>query len=329
MAESINYNVDQNLRIFGNEARPKSAESRPEQNKEPEKQQEEKKEKAAPEYKITSLEIEVPAAGLKENQPFDIKGTVQPLAGNITKRTVYIDIVAVYREKEDIIDRSVTADIDSDNAFIATAKQLHFHEDYVRAKRPSGEKFTLEIRASGPGAEAEFKSKPIELPMATKDALLEKGMYDETWGGVTKEPAKFPKNGERFVKGDKVKKLQKNLIGFRLLEQKGNTGNFDAKTETAVREFQALAKKPERKKASDTRVFKLEPDKVSFKDEPDGIVGPKTEKEIAVWVQNNWVKPDPEYRKGDFDEEGYQRDHGQKREDPHYHEGNQILDLQS
>jgi hypothetical protein len=322
-----NYNKDLNPRLFGADSAGKSASQAPAatQQQKPAQQQAQPKAKAAPEYRITNVEIVVPSDGLKKDQPFEIKGEVQPFSGTITKIKVQIQVIARYKGKEDVIDRTVQADIDTNtNTFTATCKQLFYHDDFQRDKdKPSDATFTLEAKASGTGAEKEVASKTIDIPMETSTVILKKGKYDDTW--VKGHEATHPKSGKEYVPDNKVKKLQENLATFRLLKKEQETGMFDEATEISVKKFQELAKKHERKKTSDVKIVKAE--KITFNGETNGIVEEKTESEIAVWLQNYWVKPDPEYRKGDVDDNGVKNKHGERGSDQH-HPGNAITDMQ-
>jgi hypothetical protein len=282
---NVNYNVDLDPRLFGREASGKGKSSAapadataPQQQPASKQQAEKAKSKDAPEYRITEVAIVVPSDGLKKDQPFDIKGKVQPLAGTLTKKKVRIELITRYKDAEDKF-ASVEADIGSDNTFTGSCKQLFYHDGYQRDKeKPADAKFTLEAKASGAGAEKEVVSKTVDLPMATSTIVLKKGKYDDAW--AKGHEATHPKSGKDFVPDTKVKKLQQNLVTFRLLPQKSDDGFFGDKTEAAVKQFQELAKKPERKKTDDIKIEKI--DKITFNGSADGIVGEKTEKEIAV-----------------------------------------------
>jgi peptidoglycan hydrolase-like protein with peptidoglycan-binding domain len=325
-----NYNVDLDPRLFGRDASGKGkssstpADATATQQQPASKQQAEKaKSKDAPEYRITEVAIVVPSDGLKKDQPFDIKGKVQPLAGTLTKKKIRIELITRYKDAEDKF-ATVEADIAGDNTFTGSSKQLFYHDGYQRDKeKPAGAKFTLEAKASSAGAEKEVVSKTVDLPMETSTVILKKGTYDDAW--VKGHEATHPKSGKEYVPDNKVKKLQENLITFRFLPQKSDDGFFGDTTEIAVKQLQELAKKPERKKADDVKIVKI--DKITFNGSADGIVEEKTEKEISVWLQNNWVKPDPEYRKGDVDDNGVKNKHGERGSDKH-HPGSGILDLQ-
>ena len=288
------------------------------------------KEKGPPEFKITGCKIVVPADGLKENKPFDVQGTVELLTSSPASPQILLDAIAKYGDKpDDCIASLIEAQVDTAaQTFQATCKTLYYHQDFLRdSEKPADATFTLTIKASGAAAEKDFFSDPVTLPMATEHITLKKERYDDTWSDKKGNAEKYPKSGENYVPGNKVQKLQENLTQFAFLDKNSSTGYFGDKTEAAVKKFQEYAKKPERKKAKEGKIFWLKDDKIAFKGEADGIVGPKTEDEIAVWFQNDYVKPDPEYRKNDFDEEGYQNDKG-KREDQNYHERYQIQDFQ-
>jgi hypothetical protein len=183
---SHNYNVDLDPRLFGREASGKAGSSSAPADATGTAQakpalQQVTKSKDAPEYRITEVAIVVPSDGLKKDQPFDIKGTIQPLAGTLTKKKVRIDLITRYKGAEDTF-TTVEADIADDNTFTGSCKQLFYHDEYQRDKdKPADAKFTLEAKASGTGAEKEVISKAVDLPMATSTVILKKGKYGETW----------------------------------------------------------------------------------------------------------------------------------------------------
>jgi peptidoglycan hydrolase-like protein with peptidoglycan-binding domain len=292
--------------------------------------QEKPKEKAAAQFSITSCKIVVPSDGLKEKKPFDVEGAFEPSSATTKSVAITLDAVAQYSgHPDDTIASLVNAEADlSKKTFKATFKTLYFHQDFLQdKKKPADATFTLKIKAYGKAAEKEFFSEPVTLPMATKQLLLQKDKYDDVWSGAADHAKEYPKSGDNYVPGDKVKKLQENLIKFELLDKGLNTGFFGDKTETAVKEFQKLAAADKRKKQKEGKVFSLPQEKITFKGSADGIVGQKTEDEIAVWLQNDYVKPVAVFVKGDFDENGYQDDRG-KREEDGYHEGYQVTDFQ-
>jgi peptidoglycan hydrolase-like protein with peptidoglycan-binding domain len=328
---SINYNKDLDPRLFGRESssgassKGAAADDSGATQSKPASQQQAAKDKAkdAPEYRITEVMVVVPSDGLKKDQPFDIKGKVKPLVGTLTKTKVRLDLINRYNDEEDKF-ATVEADIGKDNTFTGTCKQLFFHDGFQRDKeKPEDATFTLEAKASGAGAEKEVVSKTVELPMETSTVILKKGKYDDEW--VKGHEATHPKSGKEYVPDTKVKKLQDNLFTFRFLPQGSSDGMFGDQTEAAVKQFQECAGKPERKRADDIKVEKI--DKITFDGGVDGIVGEKTEKEIAVWLQNNWVKPDSEFRKGDYDDNGVKNKFGERGGEKH-HPGTGITDLQ-
>jgi hypothetical protein len=278
---SHNYNKDLAPRLFGRDASGKTkpsaapADATGTQQKTAVQRSEKPKSKDAPEYRKTEVAIVVPSDGLKKDQPFDISGKVQPLAGTLTKKKVRIDLITRYKGTEDKF-ATVEADISGDNSFSGSCKQLFYHDGYQRDKeKPADAKFTLEAKASGAGAEKEVISKTVDLPMATSTIILNKGKYDDAWS--SKNEATHPKSGKEFVPDNKVKKLQDNLVTFRFLKKDQVTGMFDDATDAAVKKFQELAKKPERKKAGDVKLIKAE--KITFDGDADGVVGEKTEKD--------------------------------------------------
>ncbi|MBN2035701.1 MAG: transglycosylase SLT domain-containing protein [Chitinispirillaceae bacterium] len=241
----------------------------------------------------------------------------------MTKKKVRIELITRYNGTDDRIGLA-EADIEKDNTFFGTCNQLFYHDGFQRDKdKPSDAKFTLEVKASGTGAEKESTSKPVELPMAASTVILKKGKYDDTW--VKDHAATHPKSGKEYVPDNKVKKLQENLFRFRLLKQDKITGLFDDATEAALKDFQELAKKPERKKGTEIKTFTTE--KITYDGSETGTVGEKTEKEVALWQQNNWVKPEDEIMQGSVDDTGVRGGKG-TRDDPKYFEGIKVTDLQ-
>jgi Putative peptidoglycan binding domain len=289
------------------------------------------KEKLPPEFQFVEIKVIVPADGLKEGKPFDVEGVIELLVSNPQRLQIFLDAITKYGDNPDdsisfrneaVLDRQT-------NKFRVTFKSLRFHQDFLRDReKPANATFMLVIKAYGPGAEDDSFSDPVTLPMATKDVVLKKGCYDDVWSGAPEHAEEYPKSSENYIAGDKVKKLQENLIRFELLDKSSTTGYFGDKTEAAVKLLQTCAARRERKKSKERKIFKLDPDKVTFKCQSDGVVDSKTGDEIAIWFQKEYVKPAFEAYKGDFDEEGYQNDKG-KRNDPGYHEGYPIMEIEN
>jgi hypothetical protein len=60
---------------------------------------------------------------------------------------------------------------------------------------------------------------------------------------------------------------------------------------------------------------------------PAGIIDGNAEKEIALWVQRSWVKPEDEIMRGSVDDTGERKGKG-TRKDEKYFEGSKLVDLQ-
>jgi hypothetical protein len=72
----------------------------------------------------------------------------------------------------------------------------------------------------------------------------------------------------------------------------------------------------------------IKTDKALDQQQPDGIFGKKSRDELDRWLQNNWVKPVPTIRHGDFDDTGVQNGKGKKGADDH-HTGTPVVEAQN
>ena len=227
---AVNYNKDLDPRLFGRDtsgkARSKSAPAEDSATSKPKpapKQQTEKaKTKPSPEYRITEVTIVVPSGGLKKDQPFDIKGMVQPLVGSISKKKVRIELIARYKGKEDRIG-TVEAFLEN-NTFTGTCKQLFYHDGYLRDKeKPADAKFTLEARAFGAGAEKEAQSKPLDLPIDDDIDVLKDALHQLSVQALNFAKSFINDAGVRQNYMDKIKKMSDEILAD------VNTGKATAK----------------------------------------------------------------------------------------------------
>jgi hypothetical protein len=68
-------------------------------------------------------------------------------------------------------------------------------------------------------------------------------------------------------------------------------------------------------------------DKGLDQESPDGIVGEKTRDELDKWLNNNWIKPIPTLRHGEYDDTGVDNGKGKKGTDDH-HQGTPVVEAQ-
>jgi hypothetical protein len=164
-------------------------------------------------------------------------------------------------------------------------------------------------------------SEDLTLPQDTQTIVLQKGDYDEN-GAQT-----YNKNqsGDNFKPNNVLKKLQGDLITTNFLPQGSDDGFFGDQTDKAVNDFQDNAIKSVRMKRS---VGKTENTVTTLDQQvPDGIVGKKTRDELDKWLQNNWVKPIPTLRHGEYDDTGVDNGKGKRGTDDH-HLGTPVVKAQ-
>jgi lysozyme len=164
-------------------------------------------------------------------------------------------------------------------------------------------------------------SEDLTLPMETKSVILQKGDYDENGAAAYNKD----QSGDNFKPNNVVKKLQGDLITINFLPKGSDDGFFGDQTDKAVKEFQDYAIKLVRMKRS---VGKTEnTDKGLDQQSPDGIVGEKTRDELDKWLSNNWIKPIPTLRHGEYDDTGVDNGKGKRGTDDH-HQGTPVVEAQ-
>ena len=115
------------------------------------------------------------------------------------------------------------------------------------------------------------------------------------------------------------------MITTNFLPQGSDDGFFGDQTDKAVNDFQDYAIKLVRMKRS---VGKTENTDTGLDQEsPDGIVGGKTRDELDKWLQNDWIKPIPTLRHGEYDDTGVDNGKGKKGTDDH-HLGTPVVEAQ-
>jgi hypothetical protein len=283
------------------------------------------KEKPEPEYRIKSLNVIIPPEGIKQNSTFDFEGEMEKLGETCSKRIV-VDVKTTYKdskEYDDIIAPNIEVTFDN-NKFKGICKKFWFNDFFLKdTEKAVDATFNLQLIAKGKTVEKEFLSEVYTFPMATKTVILKRGHYDDN--GLKNYPDRCKKDGTNYIEGDAVLKLQQNLVRFRLLDKVATDGDFGENTENAVLAFQDYAKKPLRIKMKEGLVLKI--DKITYNDEVDGIVGDKTQKEIDLWYQQEYVRPVPTLYFEDYDENWVQNGKGKKGTEE-YHQSTPVTDLQ-
>jgi peptidoglycan hydrolase-like protein with peptidoglycan-binding domain len=164
-------------------------------------------------------------------------------------------------------------------------------------------------------------SEDLTLPMETKPIILQKGDYDENGA----EAYNKEQSGENFKPNNVVKKLQQDLITICFLPKGSDDGFFGDQTDKVVKEFQDYAIKLIRMKRSAGKTENT--DKGLDQESPDGIVGEKTRDELDKWLSNNWIKPIPTLRHGEYDDTGVDNGKGKRGTDEH-HQGTPVVEAQ-
>ena len=283
------------------------------------------KEETAPEYRIMSLKMIIPPEGIKQNSTFDFEGEFEKVGETSSKRIV-VDVKTTYKdnkEYDDIIAPNIEATFDN-NKFKGTCKKFWFNDFFLKdSEKSTDATFNLQLIAKGKTVVNEFVSEIYTFPMATKIVILKLGHYDDN--GVKNYPDRCKKGDTNYIEGDAVLKLQQNLIRFRLLVKGAADGDFGEKTHNAVLAFQDYAKKFERIKMKEGLVLKA--DRITFTGDIDGIVGDKTQKEIDLWYQQEYVRPVPTLYHKDYDENWVKNGKGKKGTEE-FHQSTPVTDLQ-
>jgi TIGR02594 family protein len=164
-------------------------------------------------------------------------------------------------------------------------------------------------------------SEDLTLPQETQEIILQKGDYDENGAKANGKE----QSGDNFKPNNVVKKLQGDLITTNFLPQGSDDGFFGDQTDKAVKDFQDYAIKLVRMKRSEGKTETT--DTGLDQEQPDGIVGPKTRDELDKWLNNDWIKPVPTLRHGEYDDTGVDNDKGQRGTDEH-HQGTPVVEAQ-
>jgi uncharacterized protein (TIGR02594 family) len=165
-------------------------------------------------------------------------------------------------------------------------------------------------------------SEDLTLPMETKSIVLQKGDYDENGAAAYNKE----QSGDNFKPNNVVKKLQGDLITTNFLPKGSDDGFFGDQTDKAVKDFQDYAIKLVRMKRSLGKTENT--DKGLDQGAPDGIVGEKTRDELDKWLSNNWIKPIPTLRHGEYDDTGVDNGKGKRGTDDH-HQGTPVVEAQN
>lgn len=72
----------------------------------------------------------------------------------------------------------------------------------------------------------------------------------------------------------------------------------------------------------------VEAPSVTYKDQVDGIVGPNTRDEIAVWKRENFIRPLPTLYHGDYDREGVSHGKGKRGTDEYHEKNDPVVEAQ-
>jgi peptidoglycan hydrolase-like protein with peptidoglycan-binding domain len=165
-------------------------------------------------------------------------------------------------------------------------------------------------------------SEDLTLSMETQSIILQRGDYDENGAAAYNKD----QSGDNFKPNNVVKKLQGDLITTNFLPKGSDDGFFGDQTDKAVKDFQDYAIKLVRMKRSEGKTENT--DKGLDQQSPDGIVGEKTRDELDKWLNNNWVKPVPTLRHGEYDDTGVDNGKGKKGTDDH-HQGTPVVEAQN
>lgn len=278
----------------------------------------------AKEYRFKDVSIVEPAQGFERNKPFDIEGAIELLGDKLTASRILLYPIGLYNGQEDkFVPGGIEADLDtSTNKFCGTCNSLFDPRPYSEdSGKPADATWKLFVRADGATAEKPLESEQLTFPKPSKFVELKKDHYDED-GASTYDK---PQSGENFKPNGVVKSLQGDLIKTAFLPQGSDDGFFGDKTEAAVKKFQDYAIKSVRlkRKAGKTETT----DTTLDQQQPDGIVGKKSRDELDRWLKNDWIKPIPTLRHGEYDDTGVSNGKGKRGTDDH-HEGTPVVDAQ-
>jgi peptidoglycan hydrolase-like protein with peptidoglycan-binding domain len=289
----------------------KEEEAKPQAAPEPVQQ----REPLAKEYRFKDVSIIEPAQGFEKNKPFDISGEIEPYGEKVSASKILLYSMGVFNGAEDnFFPGGIEANLDTSTwKFKATCKYFLDPDAYINDEnKPAGTTWKLYIRAKGAAAEKPMESEQMTFPKPSKFVVLKKGNYDEDGASAYNKP----QSGDNFKPDGVVKSLQGDFIKTSFLPQGSDDGYFGNNTDAAVKEFQDYAIKQDRMKRKVGKVEKT--DKTLDQQQSDGIVGKKTRDELDRWLQNDWIKPIPTLRYGEYDDTGVNNGKGKRGADNHH-----------
>ena len=261
-----------------------------------------------PEIRILSAQFEPhPVHGYAMNKPCVVRGKAEFLQETLMTKCS-LKLLAVLNDQEHDLqihpDKEGTAYIDK------TTGEFTFDNVtlYIPPEYPERETFKTPIRYKGVVSSSRCES-PIEffldLPAegVGQAPVLKRGMYDDK--GVENYPSKFHKGGDGYVEGAPVFEFQRIMERFHYLPRGGADGVFGPNTEKAAKQFQTDSLDTPRVKESGGKLGQAS--RITYSDTVDGIVGPKTREEIAVWQREGYLRPLPDLYYDDYDREAVKR----------------------
>jgi hypothetical protein len=282
------------------------------------------KEPLAKEYRFKEVSIVESAQGFERNKPFDIEGSIELLGDKVVASKILLYPIGLYNGQEDnFVPGGIEADLDtSSNTFCGTCDHLFDPDAYANDKdKPADATWKLFVRAKGAAAEKPMESEQLTFPKPSKFVELRKGHYDENGASAYNKP----QSGDDFKPNEVVKALQGDFIKICLLPDGSKDGFFGDQTDAAVRKFQHFAIKSNRMKRNAGTIEKT--DTTLDKQQPDGVVDKTTRDELDRWLQNDWIKPIPTLRHGEYDDTGVNNGKGKRGTDDH-HQGTPVVDNQ-
>ena len=261
-----------------------------------------------PEIRFVSAQFEPhPVHGYAMNKPCVVRGKAEFLQETLMTKCS-LKLLAVLNDQEHDLqihpDKEGTAYIDK------TTGEFTFDNVtlYIPAEYPERETFKTPIRYKGVVSSSRCES-PIEffldLPAegVGQAPVLKRGMYDDK--GVENYPSKFHKGGDGYVEGAPVFEFQRIMERFHYLPRGGADGVFGPNTEKAAKQFQTDSLDTPRVKESGGKLGQAS--RITYSDTVDGIVGPKTREEVAVWQREGYLRPLPDLYHDDYDREAVKR----------------------
>ena len=260
-----------------------------------------------PEIRFITAQFEPhPVHGYAINKPCFVTGTAEFLQ-NTSMTKCSLQLLIIYDNQEQDLhihpDREGTAYIDKKTGeFRFENVNLWIIEEY-----PDRDAFKTPVRYKGVVSSRRCE-KPLEffIELPANNAappILKRGMYDDK--GVQNYPSKCVKDADGYVEGTPVHEFQRIMERFHYLPRGGADGVFGPNTEKAAKQFQSDSLEPPRVKESGGKLTQAH--RITFSDTVDGIVGPKTREEIAVWQREGYLRPLPNLYYDDYDREAVKR----------------------